>query len=476
MAGSGSLKRFKQWKAADFIAESEIFRLLGETRLAAGDHVRAVIRKAREARGLTLMEAAALLQCEDPGLLEEMFAAAAAVKDRIYGKRIVLFAPLYISDHCLNNCRYCGYRRENSFSRRRLSQAELAEEVKVLLRMGHKRIVLEAGEHPEECPVEYVVECIENIYKVRVDNAGILRCNVNIAATIIEDYRRLEAAGIGTYILFQETYHRHTYARMHPGGPKSDYDWHTTAHDRAMQGGIDDVGLGVLFGLFEHKFEVLALLQHARHLEESFGVGPHTVSLPRLRPARGVSLADFPFLVSDREFRKIIAVIRLAIPYTGMIISTREQAMFRDELLSLGISQISAGSCTGVGGYRSEQGETGRAEGQFSVEDRRSADEIIRSMCLRGWLPSFCTACYRQGRTGDRFMALAKAGEIHNLCQPNALLTFKEYLLDYAAPETRRAGEITLRKNLGAIRDEKLRSLTQLRLSLIESGKRDIFF
>lgn len=409
--------------AADFINQEEIEGLLAEAALAPPRVAASIVEKAREAKGLEPYEAAVLLQTEDAAVWQAAFAAAREVKEKIYGRRMVLFAPLYISDYCVNNCRYCGYRRSNAFPRRRLEWDELEQEVRILENMGHKRLAVEAGEDPVHCPLDYVVEVIRRIYRITEGRGSIRRVNVNIAATTVDEYRELKKAGIGTYVLFQETYHRPTYAYMHPSGPKADYDWHTTAMDRAMEAGLDDVGLGVLFGLYDYKFEVLALLYHARHLEEAFGVGPHTISVPRLRPAAGVSLADFPHLVPDDAFQKIVAVIRLAVPYTGMIISTREPAELRTVLFGLGISQLSAGSCTGVGGYSRRQ-EQGAEVPQFQIEDGRPPDEVIYDLCQRGYLPSYCTACYRRGRTGERFMALAKTGQIQNVCQPNALLTF----------------------------------------------------
>lgn len=477
-----------QWEPADFINEEQINQMLEEGKKATREEVRAIIEKAREAKGLTPQEVAVLLQNEDQELLNLMYQVASEIKLKIYGKRLVLFAPLYISDHCVNNCVYCGYRRDNGFKRRKLTQEEVAEEVKILESLGHKRLAVEAGEHPGECPIEYVLETLKTIYSIKFDNGSIRRCNINIAATTIENYKKLKEAGIGTYILFQETYHRETYKKMHPSGPKADYDWHTTAHDRAMLAGIDDVGFGALFGLYDYKFEVMGLMMHALHLEERFGVGPHTISVPRLRPARGVNYDNFPYLVNDEQFMKLIAIIRLAVPYTGMIISTRERPEYRDMLLNYGISQISAGSCTGVGGYKRELermqcqaqgGNCGCSEEdspQFYVDDHRSPDEVLRSICQSGWLPSYCTACYRKGRTGDRFMALAKSGEIQNVCQPNAILTFKEYLLDYATPETRAVGEETIRQQLEEISNPQIRKITEERLKQIEAGERDLYF
>ncbi|MEW6698194.1 MAG: [FeFe] hydrogenase H-cluster radical SAM maturase HydG [Bacillota bacterium] len=478
-----------QWEPADFINEEAINQMLEEAKQASPARVREIIEKARQAKGLTPEEVAILLQNEDQELLELMYRVASEIKLKIYGKRLVLFAPLYISDHCVNNCVYCGYRKDNKFKRRKLTQAEVAEEVKVLESLGHKRLAVEAGEHPGECPVEYVLECLKTIYSIKFDNGSIRRCNVNIAATTVENYKKLKDAGIGTYILFQETYHRETYKKMHPSGPKADYDWHTTAHHRAMLAGIDDVGFGALFGLYDYKFEVMGLMMHALHLEERFGVGPHTISVPRLRPARGVDYSNFPYLVNDAQFMKLVAIIRLAVPYTGMIISTRERPEYRDMLLNYGISQISAGSCTGVGGYKKEferkqclasggiNCSTGEEDiPQFTVDDHRSPDEVLRCVCQSGWLPSYCTACYRKGRTGDRFMVLAKSGEIQNVCQPNAILTFKEYLMDYASPETREVGDETIRLHLEEIGNPHIRKITEDRLQQIENGERDLYF
>ncbi|MGE5483925.1 MAG: [FeFe] hydrogenase H-cluster radical SAM maturase HydG [Ignavibacteriales bacterium] len=467
-------------QTADFIDETRIWNILDSEKAPLRGRFEEILAKAREARGITAEEAAALLQVSDPAWLDEMYAAARDVKERIYGKRLVLFAPLYVSDFCVNNCRYCGYRRDNRFDRRRLTMEEVAAEVRILESMGHKRLALECGEDPVNCPIDYVTGVIETIYSTWNDNGNIRRVNVNIAATTVDDYRRLKEAKIGTYILFQETYHRDTYRAMH-SGPKQDYDWHTTAHDRAMRAGIDDVGIGVLFGLADWRFEVLGLLEHSRHLDTVFGVGPHTISVPRLRPATGVSIEEFPNLVTDDQFRRIVAVLRLAVPYTGMILSTRERPAFRDEVIATGISQISAGSCTGVGGYSAEtrraSGAGGDAEPpQFKVDDTRSPDEIIRSLAESGYIPSYCTACYRQGRTGDRFMALAKTGRIKEVCAPNAILTFKEYLLDYAGEETKRAGERAIERHLGAIPSEGVREETRHRLHLIEAGTRDLYF
>lgn len=463
-----------------FINDDLIATLLTAAQTKAGDsgYVRAIIAKAKNYHGLSAAEVAVLLKVTDTALLTELFAAAAQVKQAIYGARIVLFAPLYISSHCINNCAYCGYRTDNDEQlRRRLSLADIRQEVEILQSLGHKRLALEAGEDPVNCPVDYVIDAIREIYSIKNKNGSIRRVNVNVAATTIDEYRKLQAAGIGTYILFQETYHRPTYGAMHPAGPKRDYNWHTTAMDRAMQAGIDDVGIGVLYGLYDYQYETVAMFLHAEHLERTFGVGPHTISVPRLRPASSVTLEEFPHLVSDEQFEKLVAIIRLAVPYTGMILSTREAPGLRDKLIDYGISQISAGSCTGVGGYQHVYQNHDQASGmQFETGDLRSPNEIIRMLCDKGFIPSYCTACYRQGRTGDRFMSLAKSGEIQNVCLPNALLTFKEYLIDYADDITRQAGESLITASLADISQPAVRLTTIERLRQITEGKRDLYF
>lgn len=462
---------------ASFIDDAVLTRLLGSASAPGASRLGQILDKAALARGLDLEEVADLLMVEDPGHLDALFRTAYEIKQKIYGNRIVLFAPLYVSNLCVNNCRYCGFRRSNAQEvRRRLTQEEVADEVRALIRMGHKRVLLEAGEDPVNCSIDYIIDCIRTIYGVREGKGNIRRINVNIAATTTEDYRRLKAAQIGTYQLFQETYHRPTYARMHPSGPKHNYDWHTTAHDRAMEAGIDDVGVGVLFGLYDYRYEVLALLLHVQHLEDRFGVGPHTISVPRLQPAPGVNLATFPHLVSDDQFLKLVAILRLAVPYTGMIISTRETPEMRAKALRLGVSQISAGSSVGIGGYSQMTQEERASTAQFAQGDHRPPDEVVRWLCEEGYLPSYCTACYRQGRTGDRFMALAKTGQIQNLCQPNALLTFQEYLEDYASEETREIGRRTEAAHLAQIPGEKVRAETERRLARIKAGERDLYF
>lgn len=462
---------------ADFIDDEVIGRALESGKNFSKEDIREILQKAREAKGLDLEDVAKLLFCEDEELLEEMYAVAKELKEKIYGKRIVIFAPLYYSDYCVNNCRYCGYRRDNKTPRRRLTMEEVRREVEILEEMGHKRLALEAGEDPVHCPIEYTLEVINTVYDTKLKNGSIRRVNINIAATTVENYRKLKEAGIGTYVLFQETYHRPTYKTMHPSGPKSNYDYHTTAMDRAMAGGIDDVGLGVLFGLYDYRYEVLALLQHAKHLDETYGVGPHTISFPRIKPAFGVDVKKFPHMVSDEDFKKIVAIVRLAVPYTGMILSTRERPDFREEVIAVGISQISAGSCTGVGGYYEEiSKKESKTSPQFQVEDQRTPNEVLLSLCEKGYLPSYCTACYRRGRTGDRFMELAKSGNIHNFCQPNAILTFKEFIMDYANPKLREIGEKVIEKSLEDIPSPTVRQKTAERLKKIEAGERDLYF
>ncbi len=474
----------KQRSSDSFIDDALIAGLLSDAASKAQDvtFVRKIIAKAAEHGGLSAAEVAILLEVRDPALLKEMYATAAKVKEDIYGKRIVLFAPLYTSSYCINNCTYCGYKSSNREQlRRRLTPAEVKREVEIMESLGHKRLALEAGEDPVNCPIDYITDVIGEIYSIKDGNGAIRRVNVNIAATTVKDYGKLKEADIGTYILFQETYHRPTYSTLHPSGPKRDYNWHTTAMDRAMQAGIDDVGIGVLYGLYDFRYDTVAMFLHAEHLDRTFGVGPHTISVPRMRPAGDVNLVNFPHLVSDDDFRKVIAIIRLAVPYTGMILSTREDPELRDELITYGISQISAGSCTGVGGYKNVYEEhvgTGNTNNgqQFEPSDHRSPNEIIRMLCEKGFIPSYCTACYRQGRTGDRFMGLAKSGEIQDVCLPNALLTFKEYLIDYADEPTRVAGEALVRDALASIPGESVRAETAGRLKEIEEGKRDLYF
>ena len=469
----------KSMEAENFICHEEIVATLDDARRQAGDEslVREILAKAEKYAGLTHREAAILLEVSDPEVMEATYALARRIKEHIYGRRIVMFAPLYLSDYCVNQCSYCGYNCKHATPRRKLSQQEVRDEVMVLERMGHKRLALEAGEDPNNCPLEYILECIHTIYSLKFENGAIRRVNVNIAATTVADYRQLKDAGIGTYILFQETYHLPCYHQVHPAGPKHNYAWHTEAHDRAMQGGIDDVGLGVLYGLYDWRYDTVAMLMHAEHLEAAFGVGPHTLSVPRIRCASGVEEKDFPYLVADADFKKLVAVLRLSVPYTGMILSTREPQGFREEVIAVGISQVSAGSCTGVGGY-ADAGKLGEqhASPQFVTEDHRTPTEVLKELIRDGYIPSYCTACYREGRTGDRFMQLAKTGQIANVCQANAILTLQEYLEDYGDEELRVMGAQVIARELAAIPNALVRDTADKYLVRIRSGQRDLRF
>ena len=466
----------KSKKAEEFISHEEILETMAYAEAHKSDRelIRGLINRARDCKGLTHREAAVLLECDQPDLQEEMFALAREIKERFYGNRIVMFAPLYLSNYCINGCVYCPYHAKNKhIARKKLTQEEIRAEVTALQDMGHKRLALETGEDPRMNPIEYVLESIETIYGIHHKNGAIRRVNVNIAATTVENYRRLKEAGIGTYILFQETYHKENYEALHPTGPKSDYAYHTEAMDRAMEGGIDDVGIGVLFGLNTYRYDFVGLLMHAEHLEAAQGVGPHTISVPSFCDADDIEKSDFSNAVSDEIFKRIVAVIRIAVPYTGMIISTRESPRCREQVLELGISQISGGSRTSVGGYVQEEEEN---SAQFDVSDTRSLDEVVGWLLKLGYVPSFCTACYREGRTGDRFMSLVKSGQIANCCQPNALMTLKEYLEDYASPETKALGEAVIQKELAHIGSEKVRQIVIRNLKEIEEGKRDFRF
>ena len=425
--------------------------------------------------GLTHREASVLLACEDPGLNEKMFKLAEEIKKAFYGNRIVLFAPLYLSNYCINGCVYCPYHSINkNIPRKKLTQEEVKRQVIALQDMGHKRLALEAGEDPFHNPIGYILECIKTIYSIKHKNGAIRRVNVNIAATTVENYRKLKEAGIGTYILFQETYHKESYLKLHPFGPKHDYNYHTEAMDRAMEGGIDDVGLGVLFGLELYRYEFAGLLMHAEHLEAVHGVGPHTISVPRIKKADDIDPSVFDNGISDDIFAKLIALIRISVPYTGMIISTRESQEVRARALHLGISQISGASRTSVGGY--DEPERPHDTEQFDVSDQRTLDEVIAWLMDMGFIPSFCTACYRAGRTGDRFMSLCKTGQIQNCCHPNALMTLKEFLVDYASAETRRKGDAMIASEIPTIPNEKVRSALVKYLERIEGGERDFRF
>ena len=468
----------KSKKAEEFISHEEILATLAyaDAHKDDGALIDEIIAKARLKKGLSHREASVLLACTLEDKNQEVYELAREIKRDFYGDRIVMFAPLYLSNYCVNGCLYCPYHAKNKhIPRKKLTQEEIRAEVIALQDMGHKRLALEAGEDPVNNPLEYILESIKTIYSIKHKNGAIRRVNVNIAATTVEDYRKLKEAGIGTYILFQETYHKESYEKLHPTGPKSNYAYHTEAHDRAMEGGIDDVGLGVLFGLELYRYEFAGLLMHAEHLEAVFGVGPHTISVPRVCPADDIDPNAFDNGISDDIFAKIVACIRVAVPYTGMIISTRESQKVRERVLGLGISQISGGSRTSVGGYVEKEPEE-ESSAQFDVSDSRTLDEVVRWLMELGYVPSFCTACYREGRTGDRFMSLCKAGQIQNCCLPNALMTLKEYLMDYAAPETREAGEKVIAQQVEYITNPKVKEIVADRLVKIAQGERDFRF
>ena len=465
-------------KAEEFISHEEILSTLeyaeaNKNNIALIDEI---LDKAKLRQGLPHREASVLLACELADKNAEICALAEQIKKDFYGNRIVLFAPLYLSNYCVNGCVYCPYHAKNKhIARKKMTQEEVRREVIALQDMGHKRLAIEAGEDPVNNPIEYILECIKTIYGIKHKNGAIRRVNVNIAATTVENYRKLHEAGIGTYILFQETYNKESYEQLHPTGPKHNYAWHTEAMDRAMEGGIDDVGLGVLFGLERYKYEFAGLLMHAEHLEAVHGVGPHTISVPRIRAADDIDPASFANGIDDDTFAKIVACIRIAVPYTGMIVSTRESRKCRERVLHLGISQISGGSKTSVGGYAEPEPEEENSA-QFDVSDTRTLDEVINWLMTMGYIPSFCTACYREGRTGDRFMALCKSKQIQNCCHPNALMTLKEYLVDYASPATRELGLELIKKELCSIPREKVRDIVVERLEKIENGERDFRF
>jgi 2-iminoacetate synthase len=454
----------------NFINETEINKLLAEAKTGKAD---VIIQKALKLKGLTPAETAVLLQLDDPAVIKKLFQAARQVKETIYGRRLVIFAPLYITNYCVNNCLYCGFRCSNrQLKRKRLTQAEIAAEVKILENQGHKRILLEAGED-SKAGIDYLEESLKTIYQTKYRRGEIRRVNVNAAALSVRNFRRLKRTKIGTYQLFQETYHQKTYEQLHLSGPKADYLYHLFAMHRAQEAGIDDVGLGVLFGLYDYRFEVLALLFHALELEKKFGVGPHTISVPRIEPAANSPLTIAPPApVSDDDFKKIVAILRLAVPYTGLILSTRESAKMRNEVIGLGISQISAGSSTVPGGYKKSSAKK-KVSGQFSISDNRTLAEVISDIAKLGYSPSFCTACYRLGRVGADFMAMAKPGLIKNFCLPNALLTFKEYLLDYGDKATRKLGNKVIRKGLKSIKNKKA---FLAKLARLEAGKRDLYY
>ena len=464
--------------AEEFINDGEIRETMAYARENSNniELIKSILQKARECKGLTHREAALLLECNDADIINEIYDIAREIKHKFYGNRIVMFAPLYLSNYCVNGCVYCPYHLKNkTIRRKKLTQEEIRQEVIALQDMGHKRLALEAGEHPVENPIEYILESIKTIYSIKHKNGAIRRVNVNIAATTVENYRKLRDAGIGTYILFQETYNKENYEALHPTGPKSNYAYHTEAMDRAMEGGIDDVGIGVLFGLETYRYDFVGLLMHAEHLEATFGVGPHTISVPRLCMADDIDTADFKNAVPDDIFYRIVAIIRIAVPYTGMIISTRESEKSRARLLELGISQISGGSRTSVGGYVKPEDESENSA-QFDVADHRTLDEVVGWLLDLDHIPSFCTACYREGRTGDRFMSLLKSGQIANCCLPNALLTLKEYVKDYASPEVKVKAEAMIQRLLQTIPNEKARATADKYLKAIDEGQRDFRF
>lgn len=465
-------------KAEEFINHQEIMDTLSyaEENKHNAQLIDKILEKARLRKGLSHREASVLLECDIPEKNEEIYQLAEQIKKDFYGNRIVMFAPLYLSNYCINGCVYCPYHLKNKhIARKKLTQEEIRKEVIALQDMGHKRLALETGEDPVNNPIEYVLESIKTIYSIKHKNGAIRRVNVNIAATTVENYRKLKEAGIGTYILFQETYHKESYEKLHPTGPKHDYCYHTEAMDRAQQGGIDDVGIGVLFGLELYRYEFAGLLMHAEHLEAVFGVGPHTISVPRIRRADDIDPSAFDNGIDDDTFAKLVACIRISVPYTGMIISTRESQKCRERVLHLGVSQISGGSKTSVGGYAEPEPEEDNSA-QFDVSDNRTLDEVVRWLMELGYIPSFCTACYREGRTGDRFMSLCKSGQIQNCCHPNALMTLKEYLLDYASPDTKKIGEEMILKEINTIPKEKVREIVLKNLVEIEKGNRDFRF
>jgi len=473
--GDGTMYNVKSRIATEFIDDAEIMETLAYAEANKNNRqlIESILEKARTFKGLNHREAAVLLECELEDENEKILALASEIKQKIYGNRIVMFAPLYLSNYCVNGCVYCPYHHSNKhIKRKKLTQEEIRNEVIALQDMGHKRLALEAGEDPINNPIEYILESIDTIYSIKHKNGAIRRVNVNIAATSVENYRKLKEAGIGTYILFQETYNKKAYEELHPTGPKHNYAYHTEAMDRAMEGGIDDVGLGVLFGLNLYRYDFVGLLMHAEHLEATFGVGPHTISVPRIRPADDVDPNNFKNSISDDIFAKIVAVIRIAVPYTGIIVSTRESKKTRERILKLGVSQISGASRTSVGGYvHPEEEEENTA--QFEISDNRTLDEVIYWLLELGYIPSFCTACYREGRTGDRFMRLAKTGQIQNCCHPNALMTLKEYLEDYASARTKALGDSVIEKEIGSIPSEKVRNLVVEHLKNISMGQRD---
>jgi 2-iminoacetate synthase len=468
----------KSKKAEEFISHEEILDTLEYAKANKNNRelIDRILRKAEQMQGIDHREASVLLECDLEDEIQKIYELAIKIKERFYGNRIVMFAPLYLSNYCVNGCVYCPYHFKNKhISRKKLTQEDIRREVIALQDMGHKRLALEAGEDPVNNPIEYILDSIQTIYSIKHKNGEIRRVNVNIAATTVENYGKLKDAGIGTYILFQETYHKESYEKLHPTGPKHNYAYHTEAMDRAMEAGIDDVGLGVLYGLNMYRYDFAGILMHAEHLEAAMGVGPHTISVPRIRPAEDIDPSNFQDAISDEIFEKIVAILRIAVPYTGIIVSTRESQQSREKVLKLGVSQISGGSKTSVGGYAVPEPEAENSS-QFDVDDNRTLDEIVNWLLTLGHIPSFCTACYREGRTGDRFMTLVKSGQIANCCQPNALMTLKEYLEDYALEDTKAKGELLIEKELATIPNQKVLTIAKDYIGKINDGKRDFRF
>lgn len=453
------------------INKTYINNILEEASNPTMEEIKKIMAKASNREKLNHLEIAKLLHAQEQKQVNEIYEIAGELKETIYGKRVVIFAPLYISNFCVNNCKYCGYRRDNHFNRRKLTQIEIARQAKNLEKLGHKRLALEVGEHQKETPIDYVLDSIKTIY----DASSIRRINVNIAATSVEDYKKLKDIGIGTYILFQETYDKEAYLDQHPKSLKEDYDYHLHSFDRAFEAGIDDVGAGVLFGLANWKFEVLSLIIHNEYLEEKFGVGFHTISVPRLKKAEGMKLEDYPNMITDEEFKRLVTVIRLAVPYVGIILSTRETKEIREELIKYGVSQVSAGSKTDVGGYHDETDDT-KEHDQFELSDERSVMEVNKDLLDKGFIPSYCTACYRKGRTGDRFMSLAKAGTIGSICEPNALMTLTEYVLDYGDESLKERGLAYVKKHSDTIRNQAVKEKLKANIERLINGERDLFF
>lgn len=464
--------------AQEFINHDEILSTIEYAKNNKDNYalINEILQEAEQMNGISHRQAAVLLECDDKEIISKIYNLSGRIKEKIYGKRIVMFAPLYLSNYCINGCTYCPYHSKNkTITRKQLTQDEIAREVTALQDMGHKRLALEAGEDPVRNSIDYILESINTIYSIHHKNGAIRRVNVNIAATTKENYKKLADAEIGTYILFQETYHQETYEQIHPTGPKHNYAYHTEAMDRAMESDIDDVGIGVLFGLYDYRYDFIGLMMHAEHLEAKFNVGPHTISIPRIRPADDINVDEFSYAIDDKLFKKIVALVRICAPYTGIIISTRESQSSREEVLKIGVSQISGGSKTSVGGY--EQDETlDENSRQFDVDDNRTLDEVVNWLLKLGYVPSFCTACYREGRTGDRFMRLAKSGHIVNVCQPNSLMTLNEYLIDYAKDETKYLAQNVIDNEIKLIPNEKVRLTAKDYILQMEGGKRDFRF